>query len=136
MAKTSSFKYLGDLQIEVKHEKSGQIFMTDAPVDNNGKGSAFSPTDLLATSLGICMVTIMGMASQTHGFSMAGVRGEVTKIMASDPRRVDEIIVDLYFPNNGYTEKEKKIINQITKTCPVAYSLHPNLKQLVNVIFE
>ncbi len=136
MAKTSSFKYLGNLQLEVKHEKSGQVFITDAPVDNNGKGSAFSPTDLLATSLGVCMVTIMGMASQTHGFSMEGVRGEVTKIMASDPRRVDEIIVDLHFPDNGYTEKEKKIINQITKTCPVAFSLHPELKQVVNVIFE
>lgn len=136
MAKTSSFKYLGNLQLEVKHEKSGQVFITDAPVDNNGKGSAFSPTDLLATSLGVCMVTIMGMASQTHGFSIEGVRGEVTKIMASDPRRVDEIIVDLYFPDNEYTEKEKKIINQITKTCPVAYSLHPDLKQVVNVIFE
>lgn len=136
MAKTSSFKYLGNLQLEEKHEKSGQVFITDAPVDNNGKGSAFSPTDLLATSLGVCMVTIMGMASQTHGFSMEGVRGEVTKIMASDPRRVDEIIVDLHFPDNGYTEKEKKIINQITKTCPVAFSLHPELKQVVNVIFE
>lgn len=136
MAKTSSFRYLGDLQLEVKHEKSGQTFITDAPVDNNGKGSAFSPTDLLATSLGVCMVTIMGMASQTHGFSLEGVRGEVTKIMASDPRRVNEIIVDLYFPDNGYTDKEKKIILQITKTCPVAFSLHPDLKQVVNVVFE
>jgi len=136
MAKTSSFRYLGDLQLEVKHEKSGQTFITDAPVDNNGKGSAFSPTDLLATSLGVCMVTIMGMASQTHGFSLEGVRGEVTKIMASDPRRVNEIIVDLYFPDNGYTDKERKIITQITKTCPVAFSLHPDLKQVVNVVFE
>ncbi len=136
MAITSSFKYLGDLQLEVQHEKSGQKFLTDAPVDNNGKGSAFSPTDLMATSLGLCMVTIMGIASQTHGFSMEGVTGNVTKIMASDPRRVSEIIVDLNFPNNGYTEKEKQIIRQITKTCPVAHSLHPDLKQVVNVIFE
>lgn len=136
MAKTSSFRYIDDLQFEVKHENSGQTFITDAPVDNNGKGLAFSPTDILATSLGVCMVTIMGMASQTHGFSMKGVRGEVTKIMASDPRRVSEIILDLYFPDNGYTDKQKKIITQITKTCPVAFSLHPDLKQVVNVVFE
>lgn len=136
MSITSTFKYLGDLQLEVKHEKSGQTFLTDAPVDNNGKGSAFSPTDLMATSLGLCMVTIMGIAAQTHGYSMEGVTGNVTKIMASDPRRVSEIIIDLRFPDNGYTEKQKQIIRQITKTCPVAHSLHADLKQVVNVIFE
>ncbi len=136
MAITSSFKYIGDLQLEVKHEKSGQTFLTDAPVDNNGKGSAFSPTDLMATSLGLCMVTIMGIASQTHGFPMDGVHGEVTKIMESNPRRVSEIVVTLYFPDNGYTDKQKQIIRQITKTCPVAYSLHTDLKQVINIIFE
>lgn len=136
MAITSSFTYTGDLQLNVKHEKSGQTFITDAPVDNNGKGSAFSPTDLMATSLGLCMVTIMGIASQTHGFSMEGVRGDVTKIMSSNPRRISEVIVNLYFPDNGYTDKHKQIIRQISKTCPVALSLHPDLKQEVNIIFE
>lgn len=136
MAITSTFKYLGDLQLEVKHERSGQTFKTDAPVDNNGKGSAFSPTDLMATSLGLCMITIMGMAAETHGFSMEGVRGEVIKIMESNPRRVSEIKVNLFFPDNGYTEKHKQIIRQITKTCPVAYSLHPDLKQEISIIFE
>lgn len=136
MAITSTFKYLGELQMEVKHERSGQTFMTDAPVDNNGKGSAFSPTDLMATSLGLCMITIMGMASETHGFSMEGVRGEVVKVMESNPRRVSEITINLYFPDNGYTEKHKQIIRQITKTCPVAYSLHPDLKQIINIVFE
>lgn len=136
MAITSSFTYNGDLQLNVKHEKSGQTFITDAPVDNNGKGSAFSPTDLMATSLGLCMVTIMGIASQTHGFSMEGVRGDVTKIMSSNPRRISEVIVNLYFPDNGYTDKHKQIIRHISKTCPVALSLHPDLKQEVNIIFE
>lgn len=136
MAKTSSFRYLGDLRLEVTHERSGQTFVTDAPVDNNGKGAAFSPTDLAATSLGLCMVTIMGIAAPVHGFTMEGVRGEVTKIMASNPRRISEVIVDLYFPDNGYTEKHKQVIRHISKTCPVALSLSPELKQEVNVHFS
>lgn len=121
MAKTSSFRYLGDLRLEVTHDKSGQTFVTDAPVDNNGKGSAFSPTDLMATSLGLCMVTIMGIAAPVHGFSMEGVRGEVTKIMASNPRRISEVIVDLYFPDNGYTEKQKQVIHKFQKPAPLHY---------------
>ena len=136
MAKTSSFEYLGDLQIVATHERSGKQIFTDAPVDNNGKGSAFSPTDLLATSLGLCMMTIMGMASQTHGFSMEGVHGDITKIMGTEPRRVVEIIVDLYFPDNGYTEKQKQIIRHTSISCPVAYSLHPDLKQTINITFK
>lgn len=136
MAKTASFKYIGDLRLEVTHNKSQQTFVTDAPVDNNGKGSAFSPTDLMATSLGLCMVTIMGIAAPVHGFSMEGVRGEVTKIMASNPRRISEVVVDLYFPDNGYTEKQKNVIHHISKTCPVALSLSPELKQEVNIVFE
>ncbi|MGE5383674.1 MAG: OsmC family protein [Omnitrophica WOR_2 bacterium] len=136
MAKTSSFRYLGDLRIETTHTKSGQTFITDAPEDNNGKGSAFSPTDLMATSLGLCMLTIMGIAAPVHGFTLDGVHGEVTKIMASNPRRISEIIVDLYFPDNGYTEKQKQVIRQISKSCPVALSLNSELKQEVNIIFE
>ncbi len=136
MAQTSSFKYIGDLQTEVTHFKSGQTFITDAPEDNNGKGSAFSPTDLMATSLGICMITIMAISAQVHGYSMEGVKGTVTKVMASNPRRVGEIIVDIYFPDNGYTEKHKQIIRNISKTCPVALSLSPDLKQDVNIFFE
>lgn len=136
MAITSHFRYLGDLRLEVTHDKSGQTFVTDAPVDNKGKGAAFSPTDLAATSLGLCMVTIMGIAAPVHGFSMEGVRGEITKIMASDPRRISKIVVDLFFPANGYTEKQKQIIRNISKTCPVALSLSPELEQEVNINFE
>jgi uncharacterized OsmC-like protein len=136
MVKTSSFKYIGDLRLEVKHDRSGQIFLTDAPIDNQGKGEAISPTDMLATSLGLCMVTIMGISAQTHGFSMEGVRGEITKIMTSNPRKIIEVIVDLYFPDNGYSEKDKKIIEHISRTCPVSLSLHPDLKQTVNIVYE
>lgn len=133
MSKTASFKYLGDLRIEARHIRSGKIIVTDAPVDNNGKGEAFSPTDLMATSLGLCMTTIMGIAATTHGFSMEGVTGEITKIMSSNPRKVSEVIIDLYFPDNNYTDKHKAIIENITRTCPVALSLSTDLKQTVNV---
>lgn len=131
MSVTSTLEYLGDLQLKATHVRSGQSFVTDAPVDNNGKGSAFSPTDLLASSLGLCMITIMGIAAQNSGFSIDGTKAIVTKIMASDPRRVGEIIVELDFPPNNYTEREKQIIRQCAKICPVSQSLSADLKQTV-----
>lgn len=131
MTNTSELEYIGDLQIRATHVKSGQTFVTDAPVDNNGKGSAFSPTDLLASSLGLCMMTIMGIAANTNGFSIDGTKARVTKIMASDPRRVSEIIVELDFPPNNYTKREKQIIRQCAKICPVAQSLKAELMQRV-----
>lgn len=131
MAITSELEYIGDLQLRATHSKSGQSFITDAPVDNNGKGSAFSPTDLMATSLGLCMITIMGIAANTHGFNIDGTKARVTKIMASDPRRVSEVIVELDFLANNYTDKVKKIIRQCAKTCPVSQSLSADLKQTV-----
>jgi uncharacterized OsmC-like protein len=131
MAITSELEYIGDLRIRATHVKSGQTFITDAPVDNNGKGSAFSPTDLMASSLGLCMMTIMGIAANTNGFNIDGTKARVTKIMASDPRRVSEIIVELDFPANSYTEREKQIIRQCAKICPVAQSLKAELLQRV-----
>ncbi|HAH57439.1 MAG: OsmC family protein [Lentimicrobium sp.] len=128
---TSTLEYLGDLQLKATHVKSGQSFVTDAPVDNKGKGSAFSPTDLMATSLGLCMITIMGIAANNSGFSIDGTKARVTKIMAADPRRVCEVIVELDFPANNYSVKEKQIIRQCAKICPVSQSLHPDLKQTV-----
>ena len=131
MAITSELEYIGDLQLRATHVKSGQSFVTDAPVDNNGKGSAFSPTDLLATSLGLCMITIMGIAANNSGFNIDGTKARVTKIMASDPRRVSEIIVELDFPPNNYTDREKQIIRQCAKLCPVSQSLKAELIQTV-----
>lgn len=128
---TSTLEYLGDLQLKATHVKSGQSFVTDAPVDNKGKGSAFSPTDLMATSLGLCMITIMGIAANNSGFSIDGTKARVTKIMAANPRRVCEVIVELDFPANNYSVKEKQIIRQCAKICPVSQSLHPDLKQTV-----
>jgi putative redox protein len=132
---TSTLKYLGDLRMEAIHLQSGTVINTDAPVDNQGKGEAFSPTDLMATSLGVCMITIMGIAARTHGFSIEGTNAEVTKIMGTDPRRVAEIIVNIYFPKNDYTDKQKHILQVCADTCPVSLSLSKDLKQNVKLIF-
>lgn len=128
---TSKITYNGGLRTTSVHERSGNQIITDAPVDNKGKGEAFSPTDLLATSLGNCMITIVGIAAQEHGFNIDGATCEVTKIMAEGPRRVAEIVVNFQFPANNYSEKEKKIIERSANTCPVAFSLHPDLIKTV-----
>ena len=96
--KTSKITYLGNLRTEAVHLRSGQRLITDAPVDNNGKGEAFSPTDLLATSLGNCMLTVMGIVAGRHGIDIDGASIEITKIMEANPRRVGEIIVEFTMP--------------------------------------
>lgn len=126
---TSKITYNGDLRTTSVHLKSGEEIITDAPTDNQGKGEAFSPTDLLATSLGNCMLTIIGIAARSHGFNIDGTTAEITKVMAENPRRVSEIHVNLQFPANNYSEKERAIIERSAKTCPVAHSLHPDIKK-------
>ncbi len=128
---TSTTQYLGDLRTEATHILSGKQIITDAPLDNEGKGEAFSPTDLLATSLGCCMLTIMGIAARKHGFSIDGTKVVTTKIMAQNPRRVGEIIVEFTFPPNDYNDKAKKFIEAAARECPVASSLHPDLAQTI-----
>lgn len=132
---TSEVTYIGELRVKSVHVFSGNEIITDAPLDNQGKAQAFSPTDLLATSLANCMLTIMGIAARTHQFSIDGTRAEVTKTMASDPRRVSAIEVKLFFPKNNYSDKEKKMIENAAHTCPVAYSLHPDIKQDISFNF-
>lgn len=132
---TSSIVYLGELRTEAVHIQSGNKLTTDAPLDNQGKGEFFSPTDLLATSLGSCMLTIMGIYAQTHNFNIDGTKVEITKIMGTDPRRVIEIIVNLTFPYNNYSTKERRLLELASKECPVANSLHPNLKQTIKFEF-
>ncbi|MFZ1255121.1 MAG: OsmC family protein [Saprospiraceae bacterium] len=129
--KTAEVNYLGDLRTESRHLKSGNVILTDAPIDNHGKGAAFSPTDLTCTSLANCMITTMGIAAQNHSIQMQEVRAEVLKIMASEPRRIASIEVDVYMPNHGYTNKEKTILEHAAHTCPVAKSLHPELIQVI-----
>ena len=128
---TSQTIYLGDLRTENEHIRSGQKIITDAPVDNQGKGEAFSPTDLVATALSDCMMTIMGIKARDKAIDLTGTKIETTKIMSSDPRRIGEIIVEFTFPANDFSEKDKAIFEAVTKTCPVALTLHPEVKQTV-----
>ena len=121
--------YTGDLQTIATHVRSGRTLVTDAPVDNQGKGENFSPTDLLAASLGSCTMTIIGIAARNHNFSVDGTRMEITKIMAENPRRVAEVVIDYFFPPNSFSDREKAIIENAARTCPVARSLHTDLKQ-------
>lgn len=129
--KTSKITYLGDLRTEATHLRSGKSFITDAPPDNNGKGEAFSPTDLMATSLGCCMLTIMGIAARTHNINIDGTTIDITKNMEANPRRVGEVVVEFNMPPNNYSDKEKAILEHAALTCPVAKSLSAELKQTV-----
>lgn len=129
-------KYLGNLRTEIEHIQSGNKIITDAPLDNNGKGEFFSPTDIFTSSLGSCMLTIIGISANTHGFSIDGTTLEIEKVMAANPRRVAEIKIDLIFPKDAnYTDKQKKIIEASAKTCPVANSLHPDIIKNIRFIF-
>lgn len=133
---TAKVIYEGDLRVKMTHIYSGVEVITDAPLDNQGKAQAFSPTDLVATGLVNCMLTIIGIAARTHGFSIDGTVGEVTKIMASDPRRIGAVEVKLYIKGQAqYSEKEKEIIQRSGRTCPVALSLHPDVRQDIEFIF-
>ena len=123
--------YLGDLRTENEHLQSGNKIITDAPTDNQGKGEAFSPTDLLATALGNCIMTIMGIKARDNGIDIKGTEIEITKIMASDPRRVAEVVVEFSFPKKGYTDEEKKLIESVAGISPVPLSLHPDLIQTI-----
>lgn len=130
-------QYLGNLRTEIEHIQSGNTITTDAPLDNNGKGEFFSPTDMFASSLGSCMLTIIGIAANTHGFSIDGTTLEIEKIMAANPRRVAEIKIDVHFPKDAnYTDKQKRIIEAAAKTCPVANSLHPDVIKNIKYIYE
>jgi len=123
--------YLGELRTEATHVFSGNKIITDAPLDNKGKAEAFSPTDLLATSLGSCMLTVMGIAGREHEINIDGTTCSITKIMAADPRRVTEVQITFNFPANDYSEKQRLILERTAINCPVAKSLHPDLKQTV-----
>ena len=132
---TSKVIYQGTLRTICEHLQSGQQIITDAPTDNNGKGEAFSPTDLLATSLAACMITVMGIKASANAWNIDDTELQVTKIMASDPRRVSEIIIELNMPRDRtFDDKTRKILENTARTCPVALSLHPDIKQ--NIIFN
>ncbi|TYB76961.1 OsmC family protein [Bizionia myxarmorum] len=132
---TATVVYLGNLSTENTHLKSGNTFITDAPLDNNGKGQAFSPTDTIAAGLASCMLTVMGIKAQDLDYNMSGTKAEVTKTMASEPRRISKIEVVLTFPL-GADSKTQKILENTGRTCPVLYSLHPDIEKDITFNWE
>jgi len=128
-----TLSYLGDLRVKARHERSGTEIITDAPVDNEGRGESFSPTDLLATSLGACMLSILGITAKHNNINIEGLAAKVKKIMTSNPRRVGEVIVELNFPPNNYSDKEKIIFERAIKYCPVILSLHEDVIKTIKI---
>lgn len=133
---TSEIIYQGDLRTQATHLHSGDIILTDAPKDNHGKGEAFSPTDLVATALGSCMLSIMGIIANRHEINIVGTQVSIHKIMQANPRRIATIEVTMYMPNVAYTPKERTLLENAARTCPVALSLHPELEQKLSFVYQ
>jgi putative redox protein len=131
---TSSVLYTGELRTECIHIKSTSNIETDAPTDNNGKGERFSPTDLLATSLASCMLTVMGIKARSMGFDLEGIKVDVEKVMKADPRRVSGINLTYHIPDalKAMEEKDIAILKRTGLTCPVQQSLHPDIAVNIN----
>jgi uncharacterized OsmC-like protein len=127
---TSYVVYEGELHTRLTHERSGEEVINDAPVDNNGIGDAFSPTDLMVTSLASCMLTMMGIKCVGMKYDLEGAACSVAKVMANDPRRVAEIRIEFELPQ-GADKKTRKILENVALTCPVAESIHPEILQKV-----
>ena len=128
---TSVVFYSGNLKTESQHLQSGDTITTDAPLDNEGMGEAFSPTDLAATSLANCMMTVMGIIANRHNIDIEGTRADVDKFMGVKPRRIVEIKIDFYFPT-GYDAAAKKLLEQAALNCPVANSLSESISQNIH----
>ena len=131
---TVSARYLGDLRVECTHNQSGTTIITDAPTDNSGKGEAFSPTDLCATALGACAMTIMGIYAQKHGMDLTGAEMEINKIMSADPRRIGKVEVVFKMPARQFSEKDKTVLERAARACPVHKSLHPDVEQVLTFV--
>lgn len=126
-----SLTYEGSLRTKCTHEDNQSVLCTDAPKDNHGKGECFSPTDLLALSLGSCILTVMGIAAEKRGISLAGLSAVVEKEMKGHPqRRIGKVVVDVYGPM--LSEEERKILEEIAHQCPVGRSLHPDVEQKIS----
>ena len=125
---TATVTYEQNLRTTCVHLQSGSSFETDAPTDNKGKGERFSPTDLIATGLGACMITTMGIKAESMEIALDGAKVEVTKVMLSDPRRIGKIIAHVTMPALGLDDKTKEILERVGNSCPVVKSLHPDLE--------
>ena len=120
-----TIEYEGELRTRAKHLQSGNELITDAPIDNHGKGEAFSPTDLVATALASCILTIMGIVAERRNIDLKGTISEVTKVMGENPRRIAEIHVNIYFKTD-ISSQDRKVLEKAAHSCPVHQSLHGN----------
>lgn len=125
---TATVTYESNLRTTCLHLQSGSVFETDAPTDNKGKGERFSPTDLIATGLGACLITTMGIKAESMNIQLDGAKVEVTKVMVSNPRRIGKIIVHATMPALNLDEKTIEILEKVGRTCPVERSLHPDVE--------
>ncbi len=132
---TAEIIYQGNLRTQATHIKSKTTLITDAPVDNRGKGESFSPTDMIATGLASCILTIMGIKAEDKGVDMSGARAEATKVMASEPRRISKISIKIYMPEKPFSDKEKMLLEKAAHGCPVRRSLHPDLEEELEIIW-
>ena len=132
---TISAHYTGALRTQSVHNKSGNTIITDAPLDNNGRGEAFSPTDLVCSALSSCMMTIMGILANREGVELSGLKSEVTKIMAENPRKIKEIQIVFSHSNLTATPVQKEKLKRAALTCPVALSLSDSLVQTITFNF-
>ena len=128
---TSKITYLGDLRTESVHLQSGTKIQTDAPTDNHGKGEYFSPTDMVANSLGTCIITIMAIKAASMNIDLKGTEADVSKVMVADPRRIGEIIITIHLPKLDISEKDKTVLERAAMTCPIANSLSPEVIKTV-----
>ena len=124
-------KYIGELRTQSTHLKSSDVILTAAPVDNNGKGDAFSPTDLVASALCSCMTTVMGICAEKNNFELPKSTARVTKVMESHPRRISKIIIEINFDKNNLSDQQIEKLIAVAKGCPVAQSLNSDLIQEV-----
>ncbi len=127
--------YLGDLRTESTHMKSASKIITDAPTDNNGKGEAFSPTDLVCSALCSCMMTIMGIQAQKHDISLEDLVADVTKVMSANPRKIAKIAISFRLKSTNATEEQLKMLKSAALACPVALSLNQDIQQDVSFEF-
>ncbi len=132
---TITAEYIGNLQLTATHTQSGATLTTDAPTDNGGKGEHFSPTDLCATSLATCAMTIIGLYADSHGLDVVGTKIDIVKVMSQNPRRIAKIEITMYMPKNNYSDKDKKAMQNCMNACPVHHSLHPDVEKVFNIIW-
>ena len=132
---TVSLEYCGDLRVSCVHNASGTQLITDAPVDNHGKGQSFSPTDLCGAALASCAMTIIALYAEAHNLAVKGMKSEVNKYMSADPRRIGKLEVTITMPAQQYTAAQKASIERCTSHCPVHLSLHPAMEQVFTLVW-